>query len=86
MALVRRLRLDPHMTTDEVKQRIETRIEGATATVTDLTGTGDHFKAEVQAPGFSGKSMIQQHKMVYEALQEEMKGPIHALQLFTSTP
>ena len=77
------LRLDRHMTTDDVKNRIEAGIDGAVATVTDLTGTGDHFKAEVAAPGFAGKSMIQQHKMVYEALQEEMKGPIHALQLFT---
>ena len=74
----------PDMTTDEVKQLIEAGIDGARATVTDLTGTGDHFKAEVSAPGFAGKTMIQQHKMVYEALQEEMKGPIHALQLFTS--
>ena len=72
------------VTTDEVKQRIEAGIENAQATVTDLTGTGDHFKAEVVAPSFAGKTMIQQHKMVYEALQEEMKGPIHALQLFTS--
>lgn len=78
--------LNPAMTTDEVKKLIETGIEGAEATVTDLTGTGDHFKAEVAAPGFAGKSMIQQHKMVYEALEEEMKGPIHALQLFTRAP
>ena len=74
------------MTTDEVKQRIEAGIEGATAVVTDLTGTGDHFKAEITAAAFAGKSSIQQHKMVYEVLQEEMKGPIHALQLSTKAP
>ena len=67
----------------EVKGLIEARIEGAQATVTDLTGTGDHFKAEVSSAAFAGKSMIQQHKMVYAVLSEEMKGPIHALQLFT---
>ncbi|MCA9548840.1 MAG: BolA family transcriptional regulator [Myxococcales bacterium] len=71
------------MTTDEVKQHIEAGIPGAQANVTDLTGTGDHFKADVTAPGFSGKSPIQQHKMVYEALGDLMKGPIHALQLST---
>jgi len=71
------------MTTDEVKARIESGIPGSTATVTDLTGTGDHFRAEVQAEAFSGKSMIEQHQMVYRALEDEMKGPIHALQLDT---
>lgn len=62
---------------------IESGIEGAQATVTDLTGTGDHFKAEVICPAFHGKTPIQQHKMVYEALGDLMKGPVHALQLFT---
>lgn len=71
------------MSTDEVKKHIEAGLEGAEATVTDLTGTGDHFKAEVVCAGFAGKSPIQQHKMVYEALGDLMKGPIHALQLFT---
>ena len=71
------------MTTDEVKKHIEAGIPGALATVTDLTGTGDHFKAEVTSGEFSGKTPIQQHKMVYEALGDLMKGPIHALQLTT---
>jgi stress-induced morphogen len=71
------------MTTDEVKKHIEAGIPGAKVTVTDLTGTGDHFKAEVSTPDFSGKTPIQQHKMVYEALGDLMKGPIHALQLTT---
>lgn len=71
------------MTTDEVKKLIEAGIEGAVAEVTDLTGTGDHFSAKVTAPSFEGKTMVQQHKMVYAALEEELKGPIHALQLST---
>ena len=74
------------MTTDEVKALIEAGIPGSTASVTDLTGTGDHFRAEVTAAVFADKSMIQQHKMVYGALDEQMKGPIHALQLVTRTP
>jgi stress-induced morphogen len=72
------------VTTDEVKRLIEEGIPGATATVGDLTGTGDHFKAEVVAAAFRGKSMIEQHRMVYAALGALMGGPIHALQLTTS--
>ncbi len=72
------------MTTEEVKKLIEAGIPGAQATVTDLTGTGDHFKAEVTAPGFAGRSLIEQHQMVYRALGTLVGGPIHALQLSTS--
>jgi stress-induced morphogen len=74
------------MTTDEVKQLIERGIPGAVATVTDLTGTGDHFKAEVHAAAFADKSMIQQHQLVYRALGSLVGGPIHALQLHTRAP
>ncbi len=71
------------MTSDEVRARILAGIPGATVTVKDTTGTGDHFAAEVVAPAFEGKSMIQQQRMVYAALGELMRGPIHALQLDT---
>jgi len=74
------------MKTDEVKACIEAGIPGAVAQVKDLTGTGDHFAAEVVAPDFQGKSPIQQHRMVYAALGDLMKGPIHALQLDTRAP
>ncbi len=73
------------MTTDEVKALIEKGIPDTKATVTDLTGTGDHFRADVVSPSFGGKSMIEQHQMVYGALGELVGGPIHALQLFTKT-
>ena len=71
------------MKTDEVKKVIESSIPGASVDVEDLTGTGDHFSATVVAPAFDGKSMIEQHQMVYAALGDLMKGPIHALQLNT---
>ena len=71
------------MTTDEVKQTIEAGIPGATAEVTDLTGTGDHFQAQVVSSAFEGLTMSKQHKMVYAALGDLMKGPIHALKLET---
>jgi len=60
--------------------------EGTTVDVTDLTGTHDHYKATVVSPAFDGKLPIKRHRMVYAALAEEMKGPIHALTLETYTP
>jgi stress-induced morphogen len=74
------------MTTDEVRARILAGIPGATVTVTDTTGTGDHFSATVVAAEFEGKSMMAQHRLIYAALGELMRGPIHALQLDTRAP
>jgi stress-induced morphogen len=74
------------MTSDEVRARILAGIPGATVTVTDTTGTGDHFSATVVATEFEGKSMMAQHRLIYAALGELMRGPIHALQLDTRAP
>ena len=71
---------------DEVKQRIEQALPGSQATVTDLTGGGDHLRAEVVYDGFGGLSRLQQHKLVYDVFEGEIGGPIHALSLKTSTP
>ena len=70
--------------TDHVKERIEQALPGATATVTDLTGGGDHLRAEVVYDGFAGLSRIQQHQLVYDVFEGEIGGPIHALSLKTS--
>ena len=75
------------MTTDELKQLIEAGLPGAVAEVADTTGTGDHFQARVAAPQFQGKSLVQQHQLVYKALGEYVQGshaPIHALSLQTT--
>ena len=72
--------------TDEVRNRIEAALPGSRASVTDLTGGGDHLRAEVQYAGFAGLSRIDQHKLVYEVFADEIGGPIHALSLKTSTP
>jgi stress-induced morphogen len=72
--------------TDEVRNRIEAALPGSRASVTDLTGGGDHLRAEVQYAGFAGLSRIDQHKLVYEVFGDEIGGPIHALSLKTSTP
>ena len=71
---------------EEIKQRIEAAIPGAEAEVQDTTGTGDHFRATVTATAFSGRSRIQQHRLVYEIFGSEIGGPIHALSLKTQTP
>jgi stress-induced morphogen len=72
-------------TADDLKNRIEAAIPDARAEVQDLTGGGDHFRAEVISSAFAGKSRIEQHKMVYAVFGNEIGGPIHALSLKTSS-
>ncbi len=74
------------MSCEDVKAQIEAGIPGAEASVTDMTGTSDHFDATVVAAAFEGKSLVQRHQMVYAALGDAMKGPVHALKLNTVTP
>jgi stress-induced morphogen len=71
---------------DEIKQRIEQALPGARAEVTDLTGGGDHLRAEVVYEGFSGLSRLEQHKLVYNVFEGEIGGPIHALSIKTVIP
>ncbi len=71
---------------EEIKQRIEAAIPGASAEVEDWTGGGDHFKATVTAAAFAGRSRIEQHRLVYEIFGAEIGGPIHALSLKTQSP
>jgi len=73
-------------TTHELKERIEAALPGARAQVEDLTGGGDHFRAEVVSARFEGLSRIEQHQLVYGVFGDEIGGPIHALSLKTSTP
>jgi stress-induced morphogen len=70
----------------EVKQRIEDALPGASAEVQDLNGGGDHFRAEVVSERFEGLSRIAQHRLVYDIFGADIGGPIHALSLKTSTP
>jgi stress-induced morphogen len=71
---------------DDLKQRIEQAMPGANVQVEDLTGGGDHFRAEIESDHFQGLSRIDQHKLVYDVFGSEIGGPIHALSLKTSTP
>ena len=68
-------------TADELKQRIEAAIPGATASVESPDDV--HFSAHVAAPAFAGKSRVQQHRMVYDIFTGELGGTIHALSLKT---
>lgn len=69
----------------EIEKRIKTALPGATIDVLDLTGGGDHFKVKVVSNLFEGKSRIDQHRMIYQALGTAMDSAIHALQIETSS-
>jgi len=73
-------------TAEQLRERIEGALPGSTASVEDLTGTGDHFRAEVVSERFEGLSRIEQHQLVYSIFGTEIGGPIHALSIKTSTP
>jgi stress-induced morphogen len=73
-------------TVDDLKDRIERALPGARVAVEDLTGGGDHFRAEVVSDRFAGLSRIQQHKLIYDVFGDEVGGPIHALSIKTSIP
>jgi stress-induced morphogen len=71
---------------EELRERIQAALPGAQVNVQDLTGGGDHFRAEVESDRFAGLSRIEQHKLVYNVFGAEVGGPIHALSIKTSTP
>lgn len=74
------------MSAAEIEDMITTALPGAAVEMTDLAGDNDHWAAKVTAPQFAGKTRVQQHKMVYEALDGRMGGVLHALQLTTAVP
>ena len=74
------------MDANEIERLIKARIPDARVTISDLAGDGDHYAATVIAASFRGKSRVQQHQMVYEALQGQMGGVLHALALQTGVP
>jgi stress-induced morphogen len=73
------------MTKDNIEELIIQSIPDAKVTIEDLRGDGDHYSAIVVSKSFDGKSMIQQHKMVYESLQGKMGNELHALELKTKS-
>src|SRR5580658_59811 len=74
------------MAANDIERLIRVRIPDAEVTIRDLAGDGDHYAATVISETFRGKSRVQQHQIVYEALKAEMGGKLHALALQTGTP
>jgi stress-induced morphogen len=74
------------MNAHDIETMIRQAIPDATVTIRDLAGDGDHYAAEVVAESFRGKSRVQQHQLVYQALKGNMGGVLHALALQTSAP
>ena len=74
------------MSTGELEQKIRQALPDAEIEITDLRGDGDHYAAHVVSAAFIGKTRVQQHQMVYQALNGGMGGELHALALQTDTP
>jgi stress-induced morphogen len=74
------------MSASDIERLIRTALPDARISIRELANDGDHYAAEVVSEKFRGKSRVQQHQMVYEALKGNMGGALHALALQTSAP
>jgi stress-induced morphogen len=74
------------MKPDELKATLLRAFPGSDVEIIDLTGTSDHYQARIVSSSFEGKGKLEQHRMVYAALGEAMKGAVHALALNTYSP
>ena len=70
----------------EIESLIKEAMPDAQVTIEDLRGDGDHYAAYVVSSAFAGKTRVQQHQLVYQALRGRMGNELHALALQTSTP
>lgn len=68
----------------EIKKMIEAALPDATVEI--FGDDGRHFDAKIVSPSFAGKTLVQQHRMVYDALGDSFEGALHALSLKTSAP
>jgi stress-induced morphogen len=74
------------MDAGEIERLIKAKLPDARVEIRDLAGDGDHYAAHVVSSAFKGKTRVQQHQMVYEALGGRMGGTLHALALTTASP
>jgi stress-induced morphogen len=74
------------MDAHDIERLIKEALPDATVVIEDLRGDGDHYAAHVTSEAFRGKNRVQQHQIVYKALQGNMGGVLHALALQTSVP
>lgn len=70
----------------EIEQLIRAALPDAQVNIEDLRGDGDHYAAHVVSASFKGKTRVQQHQMVYQALKGRMGNELHAMALQTSAP
>ena len=70
----------------EIEALIKAALPDARVEIRDLAGDGDHYAAVVVSSKFAGKTRVQQHQMVFEALKGSMGGQLHALALQTAAP
>jgi stress-induced morphogen len=74
------------MDAHDIEAMIKAALPDAIVEIKDLAGDGDHYAATVTSAAFKGKTRVQQHQMVYAALQGNMGGVLHALALTTQLP
>jgi len=67
----------------EIEKLIKEAMPEATVVIQDLAGDGNHYSATITSSQFSGKSKIEQHKMVYNSLRGKMGNELHALAIKT---
>ena len=71
------------MKVEEIKDLIIKSIPDAKIEIKDLAGDDNHYAATIKSKIFQGKTKVQQHKLVYDALEGRMGGVLHALSLTT---
>lgn len=74
------------MAASEIERLIKDALPDAKVTIEDLRGDGDHYAAHVVSGAFKGKTRVQQHQIVYQALRGRMGHELHALALQTAAP
>ncbi|MCG5235206.1 BolA/IbaG family iron-sulfur metabolism protein [Xanthobacter oligotrophicus] len=74
------------MAAEEIERLVKEALPDSQVVIVDLAGDGDHYAARITSEAFRGKSRVQQHQMVYAALQGNMGGALHALKLETLAP
>ena len=73
------------MKKEDIETLIKNSISDCIVEIEDLKGDGDHYSATVISKSFSGKTRVEQHKMVYDSLKGKMGNDLHALKLKTIT-
>ncbi len=70
----------------EIEALLRESFPDAEIEINDLRGDGDHYAARIVSSAFAGKTRVQQHQMVYRALERKMDTELHALAIQTAVP